>query len=321
MTGAPFASADPALLLDEPGGDMPDAPFATRRAEARPFALGRDSFRPAQHLTGLERMGEKLARALKPALEPILRGRIGVSTTPLETIDYREWQARLPAFMSLSLYRLHPLKGGMLIAIDPDFIARLVESFYGGAPGAHRPTRATEFTPSEELLLRRLLDRLSGVLVQHWDEVVPVDAAPAGQESNAHMLNFVRPHEAVVIQRFAIASDAGDAEIQILYPLAMLRPLEEKLATSMPVEDTDAVNAWRRRLGQALQDVTLPVRSVLARPEISVAQLLALKPGDVVPITLPSRAPLLAGAQRIALGVIGEQDGRAALMIEKVGQL
>jgi flagellar motor switch protein FliN/FliY len=41
----------------------------------------------------------------------------------------------------------------------------------------------------------------------------------------------------------------------------------------------------------ALENVRLPVRSVLARPELSVAQLMALKPGDVIPITLapPSR--------------------------------
>jgi flagellar motor switch protein FliM len=84
-------------------------------------------------------------------------------------------------------------------------------------------------------------------------------------------------------------------------------------------DDSSSNDAWRRRLGHALAQVSLPVRSVLARPEISVAGLLALKPGDVIPITLAPRTPLLAGSRRIAEGVIGEQEGRAALMIEKVG--
>jgi len=101
--------------------------------------------------------------------------------------------------------------------------------------------------------------------------------------------------------------------------LDFLRTIEEKLEARVHDDDMTASADWRWRLGQALEQVSLPVRSVLARPEISVAELLALKPGDVIPITLPPRTPLLAGARRIADGVIGEQDGRAALMIEKVG--
>jgi flagellar motor switch protein FliM len=99
----------------------------------------------------------------------------------------------------------------------------------------------------------------------------------------------------------------------------MLRPIEEKLEARVQDEDLAANEDWRWRLGQALSQVSLPVRSVLARPEISVAELLTLKIGDVIPINLQPRTPLLAGAHRIADGVIGEQDGRAALMIEKVG--
>ncbi|WP_294389920.1 FliM/FliN family flagellar motor switch protein [uncultured Sphingomonas sp.] len=314
-----LAPAESAVILDELAGATPGVAFASG-PEAQPFALGQDDFRPTR-LTGLERMGDKLARALKPALEPIARGRIGVSAQPLETISYGDWQDRLRGPVSLTLYRLRPLKGGMLVAIEPDFVARLVESFYGGAPGGSRQPKTGDFTPSEELLLRRLLDRLSTILVQHWNEVTPIDLALAGQEMSVLHLPFLRRDEGVVIQRFAIATDAGPSEIEVVYPLAMLRPIEEKMAARVHDEDVSTGTEWRRRMSDALQEVTLPVRSVLARPEISVAQLLSLKPGDVIPITLAPRTPLLAGSRRIADGVIGEQDGRAALMIEKVGQV
>lgn len=319
MSEAPLNPAESALILDELADAAPEVAFAAA-PDARPFALGQDSLPSTERLTGLERMGEKLARALKPALEPITRGRVGVTAAPLETTGFGGWTDTLPGFASLTLYRLRPLKGGMLIAIDPDFVARLVESFYGGTLAPGRARKTGEFTPSEEMLLRRLLDKVAVILDQHWNEVTPVDLMLAAQESSAQHLNFLRRDEAVVIQRFAIASDAGPSELQIVYPLAMLRPIEEKMASRVQADDADSGADWRWRLGQALQDVTLPVRSVLARPEISVAELLALKVGDVIPITLPPRTPLLAGARRVAEGVIGEQDGRAALMIEKVGQ-
>jgi flagellar motor switch protein FliM len=156
-------------------------------------------------------------------------------------------------------------------------------------------------------------------LAGHWNEVIPIELAFGLRETNVAHLPFLRGDESVVVQKFSLSVGVAPATISVLYPLAMLRPIEEKLEARVQDDDTTASEDWRWRLGQALEQVSLPVRTVLARPEISVAELLALKAGDVIPITLPPRTPLLAGARRIADGVIGEQDGRAALMIEKVG--
>ena len=49
-----------------------------------------------------------------------------------------------------------------------------------------------------------------------------------------------------------------------------------------------------------------------------MSQLMQLKPGDVIPITLPAKAPLIVADRRLAFGTIGEREGKAALMIEQV---
>src|SRR3546814_20316245 len=71
-------------------------------------------------------------------------------------------------------------------------------------------------------------------------------------------------------------------------------------------------------MGSALSDVRLEARSVLARPNLSVAELLQLKPGDVIPISGPALVPLLVAGRPVALGKIGDQDGLAALKTEKI---
>ena len=287
--------------------------------EVQPYAFGQEGPRSAERLTGLERMGEKLARAMRPAIEPIARARLAVKAEALEIRTYQSWQAEQPEFSALTLYRLRPLRGGMLVQIDADFVASLVEIFYGGAPGTSIKRKPGDFTASEELLLNRLLEKISGIFASHWNEVTPIELVLGSRETNVAHLPFLRGEEMVVVQKFALSAGVAPTTISVLYPLAMLRPIEEKLEARVHDEDRSASQDWRWRLAEALMQVSLPVRSVLARPEISVAELLALKPGDVIPITLPPRTPLLAGARRIADGVIGEQDGRAALMIEKVG--
>lgn len=320
MSQSALSQADSALILDELGEAAPDAPFLGHASEAQPFALGQDGGRPAGRLTGLERMGEKLARDFKDAIEPFARARTQIPTPTLETLNFDDWARDLPGFVSLSHYRMRPLKGGLLIAIDPDFIAGLVESFYGGPGGTARPHKGQDFTASEELLLKRLRDKLTAILADHWAQMAPVAFGLAAHETNIAHIGFVRDDEPVVVQRFAITAGPARTTLQLVYPLAMIRPIEARMASKVHGDDEPAANdAWRARMAEALAHVRLPVRSVLARPEISVAELLALKVGDVIPIQLAPRTPLLAGQQRIAEGMIGEQEGRAAMMIEKVG--
>ena len=59
---------------------------------------------------------------------------------------------------------------------------------------------------------------------------------------------------------------------------------------------------------------------MLARPNLSLADLMELKVGDVIPVTIGRALPLIVGNRIVAHGTIGEQDGRAAFQIEKLAQ-
>jgi len=321
MSEESLSLSDSSLILDELADAAPGASFLDAGPEAQPFALGQDGVRPAERLTGLERMGEKVARAFKDVIEPFARARAQVPAPTLQTLAFGDWADGVQGFASLSHYRMRPLKGGMLMVIEADFIAALVESFYGGTGGAPKPHRGVDFTASEELLLKRLRDKLTAILSDHWNQVTPVELSLAVHETSMAHIGFVRPDEPVVVQRFAISAGQVHSAIQIVYPLASIRPIEARMASKVHDDDEgqNTNDAWRLKLASALAHVRLPVRSVLARPQISVSELLALKVGDVIPIQLAPRTPLLAGQRHIAEGVIGEQDGRAALMIEQVG--
>ncbi len=285
----------------------------------RAFALGNEAFRPTARLAGLERMGERMAQRVRAVVEPFARTRTQVAAEPLETLRFEEWRAALPPFTSLSLYRLRPLKSGVLLVIEPAFVGWLVDAFYGG--GAAPPkTKGREFTPSEERLLGRLADGVVEALVEVWSEVTVLTPTLASRETNPAYASLVRADEAVVLQRFTVTPAQGHATtLTILYPLGALRPYEALLAAKVHDEGGAAGDhEWRMRLAEALETVRLPVRSVLARPELSLSQLVALKPGDVIPITLNPKVPLIVANRRIATGTIGEQDGRAALMIDHV---
>ncbi|MBK6707407.1 MAG: FliM/FliN family flagellar motor switch protein [Sphingomonadales bacterium] len=66
--------------------------------------------------------------------------------------------------------------------------------------------------------------------------------------------------------------------------------------------------------------VTLPVRSEIAIARISASRLLALQPGEVLPIVMPASIPVLVGERPFASASMGEWQGSAALRIEALNE-
>jgi len=295
-------------------------PAVLQAQDIEPYALGQRKERPAANLAHLDRMNERIARRLRDVIEPIAQTRAKVDAIPLETRRFDEWQQNQADYVSLSLFRVRPVKGMMMVVVEPTFITNMVDAFYGGT-GNGLATKSGEFTPSEQRLQKRLVDAITAVLTKCWAETFPLEFDFSTHETNVDFANMVRPDETIAIQSFTIKTGMSrSTKIEILYPLAVLQPIEDQIAARAQAgalgDDVD----WKNKLLGALDNVALPVRSVLARPEMTVAQLLDLKPGDVIPITLSQTVPLLVGNRRFAEGTIGEQDGRAAMMIENLNK-
>lgn len=288
-------------------------------SDVRPVRLGAETHQAAVPLAGLDRIGERAARGLRAVLEPYIRVRPKIVAAPLETNRFEGWRGALEPFVALFNYRSPAVKSGFLLSLEPQFLTRLVDVFYGGA-GSPATVRAKEFTPGEDRVAVRLADEIMQVMAAAWAEMIPLDPVLLGRETSREQTALVRGDELIVLQRFDVdAGPAGTTRIDLVYPIAALKAHPALTGGRPATEASPEDRRFRAALAEALGQVQLPVRSVLARPELSVDALLALKPGDVIPISLGPRVPLLVANRRVAEGTIGEQEGRAALMIELVG--
>ena len=317
MSEAEALSEDQAAQLRAELEQAGDAPLA----EPERFTLGTRRERPIERLHALERVGEKVSRALRGAIQPLAAARTRVIALPITTGAFEDFTDSLAPFTSYSHYRLDPLNGGMLVTIEPQFVVALLERYYGGGIGQAAPFTRKEFTAGEEMLLGRLLDRVVGTLTDHWQALAPIVPRLVQRETALADVGFLRDEDAVAVQRFTLSPDGcASTTVSICYPLALLKPIEERMQHQADDTSPSAAEAWRQRLSSALAEVRMPVRSVLARPEMTLNQLMALKVGDVMPIQLSDRTPLLVASRQVAAGTIGEQEGRAAMLIEKIGR-
>jgi flagellar motor switch protein FliM len=291
-------------------------------SDVQPYAFGHQVSEPAAAISGLEKLGDRLAKRLRGLIEPYSGGRPIVTAKPLDNTMFMMWDACVPTFVSLSLYRLHPIKGTVTLRIDAELISLLVDRFYGGH-GPRGANERREFTPTEGRLVARLSEQMIAALVDCWAEIAPIEPVLMARESNVTLAEIMPADAAVVVQAFEI--NLGDKDrrlIEIIYPRdgfgafeahGAEKPASRRMESGVPIDPV-----WQARLGDRLDHVRLPARTVLARPNLKISELVALQPGDVIPINIARHLPLLIGERVFAHGSIGEQDGSAAFMIEKL---
>ena len=313
LSGEEISALMSELREEEPSGGR--APGTVRS-----FAFGSEAARPMSSLSALDRMNERMIRRMRELIEPFARGKPRVTAEPTRICSFADWQAEQAEFTSLSLYSFKPLKGAIMLSIEPVFVSRLVDAFYGGS-GVLTSTRAREFTATEESLLARLSENLIGALAEVWSEIVPVKSQLRSRETNVGFASVARAEDPVAVSRFTLTPwDDQSSIVEVVYPVASLRSVEAELAAKANEDATSRGDEWREKLGAAIGEVRVQARTVLARPQLSLSELMQLQPGDVIPVNLPARVPLLVEGRRIAVGTVGEHDGRAALKIEKIEQ-
>lgn len=284
------------------------------------FAFGRNEPQVPVILSGMDRLGEKLGRRIRALVEPICGVRPQVEAQDAQLLDFSAWSAQVPAFTSISIYRVAPLKGQVLLRMDAAMISTLVDCFYGGIGNRPLPPRG-EFTPTEDRLIARLSESLLSRLVETWSDILPLEPALIVRETGVGFAASAQPGDQMVVQRFMIGITRDQLwPVDLVFPMAALRAVEPLMGTRLPADDDQKDPVWQARIARRMRDIRLPARTVLARPNLSLAELMQLKVGDVIPVTISRSLPLIVGNRIVARGSIGEQDGRAAFQIEKIVQ-
>jgi flagellar motor switch protein FliM len=296
-------------LLDRAG------PAAAAPGEARPYDLAATPRITRGRLPTLELLLETFARQFRGHLSDLVRRDVQVTYEGVQSRRGADYLASLATPACLDLVRARPLAGQVLFSIEPALLALLVDAFYGGPgrAGAREPERG--LTPTETRFARLVVTSAAADLAAAFAPVAKLEFEPVKQERNPHFVDLGAPAETLLVNRFRVALGAAEGSFDFVLPAASVEPLREVLASSTAVRETPGAAPWAPVLSRAVADARLEVRAVLAEAEISLGELVRLKPGDVVPIEAPREAVLLAGDVPLYRARFGVSRGRNALTV------
>ena len=242
----------------------------------------------------LEMINERFARLFRVSLYNLLRRSPEISVAPVAIKKFSEYVHTLHVPTNLNLVKINPLRGTALIVLDPKLVFAVVDNFFGGT-GRHAKIEGREFTATEQRIIHMLLRNVFADLHEAWSHVAPIEVEYLQSEINPHFANIVSPSEIVVITSFHVELDGGGGDLHVTMPYAMIEPLREVL---------DCRHGERpRREGRALD--AAPARGdrgrgnrarrrCSARASVTLAELLNLKPGDMIPCDFNGKVMVLA---------------------------
>jgi flagellar motor switch protein FliM len=263
----------------------------------------------------LDRVGQLFARGLRDHMANSYACEPNVGSPNVQVIAYGDWRQKSgrSALFSIRLHKKLPI----LVALPLPALLGMVDLFYGGS-GAVAEAR-DDLTSAELRFAERFAERLAALLASAWAGLHPMQPVVGGFVPSSHAKPFCGANELLLMHNFSITGlPIATTELSCLYPLAALRALIGGMSEDGTAVSEPADSEWSARLNAAALQVRLPVRTIFARPEISFSQLLALKPGDIIPLLLPQNVPVTVGGRQFAQGTVGEANGRAAIRIEKM---
>jgi len=272
-------------------------------------------------IPSLEIVNERFARGFRNNLFKMLRRGIEVTVSNVQMLKYSEYVYSLVIPTSLTVVKLHPLRGNGLLVLDPKLVFTVVDNYFGGDGRLQAKFEGRDFAPTELRLIKRMIDMIFVDLQEAWKPVVEVEREFVNTEVNPQFANIVRPNDIVVITTFSVEIEGVGGEFHIALPYTMLEPIRDRLDTVLSVESNTLDTRWSNALRDELEHSMLNVACVLAKKELSLREIVDLQPGDVIPIDLSGLATLCAEGVPVFKGVLEKTSGNNAVRIEMPANL
>lgn len=218
------------------------------------------------------------------------------------------------AYVAVRKFRLGTFAEPVVLIVPLSAIDAVVAVLFGGSADDDVRGRV-RLNPLDHHVLERLTSEyeaaLAGVVSQHTrlacqrldggDDAVP--GTWCKTDSDDLVIAFARDSSDVA---------AGEDPVRLLLPKQLASLLTEPDSSG---QATGPV-LWSRRLREAVFEIELPVRCIVAEPEIALGRLLCLSADDTLPLDQSGAVRVDVAGTPLASGQPGEQDFRRAVRID-----
>ncbi|GAA0121421.1 MAG: flagellar motor switch protein FliM [Clostridium argentinense] len=252
------------------------------KVKGKPYDFRRPQKFSKDHIRTLELVHDNYSRIISNYLTAQLRSNIKVKVESVQQITYEEFIHSIPNPTVLTLFRMPPLSGQILLETNAEFVLRIYDVMAGGS-GSKKPM-LKELTEIEKNLIKTLNAGMISNLKLAWEDVLKVEPVIENIETNPALNQTLAPNEPVALITFTIEMFNTNVFMNICIPFLSLEKVLDKLVIQYWFrEDNEIlVKESREKLQKRLNVVDVDLKAVLGKAEITVKDFLELNVGDVI---------------------------------------
>ena len=243
---------------------------------ARPSKFSKD------HLRTLEIIFENYGRLLSTNLPAYLRKNVQVEVVNAEANTYSEFANALSNPVLLGVVNFSPLEGNIIVELSANLGFTIVDRMLGG--GGAPLERNRDFTEIELIILERILEVCTNLLVDPWESVASIEPRLERIETNSQFAQFISPGEMTAIITMSVKIGSVEGLMNICIPYSCVEPVIDKLNTKYwysSMKESDS-GAYQEVIEDIIDYAKIPVKAMLGRSSISVNDYINIQIGDII---------------------------------------
>ncbi|MES2300536.1 MAG: FliM/FliN family flagellar motor switch protein [Pseudomonadota bacterium] len=293
----------------------PERAFIAERAVARHDpALLRPGPGTGDLVPALARMSERMARALRGAISPLLGGAEPQITPmkPMQT-DFADFCSEVPRLAANSLF--HIGSAPFLATIEGETMLRLVDRAFGG-PGDTPSSLPKEFPLSAELMIGRMEQIIAACLALALGGSTCGTIRAMRREASLAQLQAMPDAAAVAALTFNV-NEQGRMPwaISLAFPVETLAQVFAHGESKRPARPARGPGSPTEA---PFADLPISVTAVLVDMRLPLSTVSALEVGQILSVPIARSVPLIVGGKPCAHGTIGALDDRVAIQISQL---
>jgi flagellar motor switch protein FliM len=267
----------------------------------------------------LDAMHMQFVAQWRQSMSTLVPAEIKILAGNMEMKTYEAFVLEAPSFADIQVFEIDALQTLCAWSFDTRWVAAAVDCLFGGAGVIPIKERSGKLTHIELGIRQRLLATLATAYEAAWQTAYPIRLQTLRQEQQLSSLRLTSHKDSVLHAQFAIHFNLLELRVDLCLPKRAL-DWQTPSASAKASETSGQPAGWGRSLQHQLYAKPVDSVAVLCEKELSVAQLLSLSLGQVLPIDLSAPVRLMVDGVNLLSGRYGVRNGHYALKVEHMNQ-
>ena len=278
-------------------GRLPEeVPTPTRRRRMRAVDFTRPTKFTAEQERRLRRTLEAFCRTASTRLSAELRAGLELELLTSTQLTWANAHTQVPPNSLAAIFVARPIDTRMLLVAESSLVLGAIELFLGGAVNSGLKER--RMTDIDIALGRHFFERLLGQLTMIWTDVAGVELELDSVDQHMETAQMVSVSEPTLSLMMEARLDGTSSTLALLIPWRAIEPVANLFAARE--ETTGSQNEHdRSSVRRAVGNVEMTLRAEVAAVQMPIEAVLALRPGDLMPLHAPTTSGITLYADKV----------------------